>query len=52
MVDGQFGRAVERRDNMGRGRQVGVTDPQTDNVDALLLDFPLQLVDLREKIGR
>ena len=51
MVNRHFRRALERRDDMGRGRQVRVTNPQTDDIDALLLDFPLQLIDLREEIG-
>src|SRR5260370_39159560 len=50
MVGGGFGGPLQRLYDMcGRG-QIGVTDTEADDVDALLLNLPFEAVEFREKI--
>ena len=52
MIRGFSGSRVEFFDDVGRGRQIRVADPQADDVHSRIGDFRLHPVDFREEIGR
>ncbi len=52
MVGGGFGGPLQRLYDMCGGGQIGVTNTEADDVDALLLNLPFEAVEFREEIRR
>ncbi len=52
MIRRHFGGALERVDDIRRGRQIGIADTEADHVNSLLLDFFFEAVELGEQVWR